>query len=686
MRHLFVLIVTLSLSASISLFGQQSPRAAAEAANASFMAGVSDPASLTRAVEGRLARAKERLGEMLAVRGSRTAANTLVPYDEMWGELHTAGAQAQVMAALHGDEAMRGTADALNRAASAMAADVPLRRDVYEALAGIDLSGADRATRYYVERELREFRLAGVDRPDSTRQAIKRLRDELTQAMDEFQRNIRNGVRTIVVKDASELDGLPRDFIARHQPDASGAITLTSNAVDARPVLTYARSEDVRRRMLTALYNVAAPENGAVLDRILTVRHEIAGLLSFRDWASYDMASRMAGDARTVSDFIDRVVAAAAPKAAREHAEIVARKQADAPGAAFHLWDRQYYAELVRRASYDFDSQAVRPYFPFDRVLAGALGVTGTVFGVEFRPVTGIPTWHPSVRVYEMSDGRRLLGRVYLDLHPRAGKAAGGANVTTVRLGAPGRMVPEAVLAASLPGGQSGDPGLMTHDEVRTLFHEFGHVVHRLAGGHQPWRRLSSLAIERDFSEAPSQMFEEWLWDPRTLASFARHYETGAPIPADLVRQMRRAGEFGNGLDVQGQMVLARVALSAHERDPRGLDIASLWDRVQREYTPFENVSGTQRAASFPHIGQAGYASAYYAYMWALVIAKDLFSTFEPGNLMADGVGRRYREMIFEPGSSRPAAELVRTYLGRPFDQAAWERWLTAQAPAASTR
>jgi len=190
------------------------------------------------------------------------------------------------------------------------------------------------------------------------------------------------------------------------------------------------------------------------------------------------------------------------------------------------------------------------------------LRVTSTIFGVTYRPVTGVPVWHPSVRVYEMREGDRIVGRVYLDLHPRANKTASGATTFTVRAGREGRSLPEVVLAASLPGNQAGDPGLMTHDEVRTLFHEFGHVVHRLSGGHQPWGGLSSIPMERDFTEAPSQMLEEWIWDPKTLATFARHYQTGEPIPAALVQQMRRASEFGQGIEVAQQMVLARVSLA----------------------------------------------------------------------------------------------------------------------------
>jgi thimet oligopeptidase len=350
------------------------------------------------------------------------------------------------------------------------------------------------------------------------------------------------------------------------------------------------------------------------------------------------------------------------------------------PGSTVHLWDRQYYSELVRRASYDFDSQAVRPYFALDRVLSGILSVTGTIFDLSYRPVTDVPVWHPSVKVYEMHSAGTLVGRVYLDLHPRPNKRASGANVTTLRYGQKGRSVPEVVLAASLPGGEPGDPGLMTHDDVRTLFHEFGHVVHRLTGGHQPWQKLSSVGVERDFTEAPSQMLEEWVWDPRTLATFATHYQTGAPIPAALVRQMRRASDFGQGLDVRGQMLLARASLSYHDRDPRTFDQAELWKDIHDRYVPIAFLDGTNRQASFPHIGQAAYASAYYTYMWSLVIAKDMYSRFEGRDLMARGAARSYRESIFEPGSSKPASDLVKGFLGRSFNFDAWQQWLNADA------
>jgi thimet oligopeptidase len=511
---------------------------------------------------------------------------------------------------------------------------------------------------------------------------LKGLRDELTVLMNEYLRNIRERGRrfTVTVKD---LDGVPADFIARHKPNASGIITLTSDIVDVRPVLTYATSEDVRKRMYIESSTVAHPENVAVLSKMLAVRAEMAGLLGYPTWASYDMSSRMSGDVKTVSSFIDRVVAAARRRANEEYDELQKLKRETTPGSTLNVWDRPFFSEQVRKRSYAFDSQTVRPYFAANRVLQGALDVTSRIFAVTYRPVTGAAVWHPSVRVYEMLEDGQLLGRVYLDLYQRPGKAS-NAFSSVVRQGAEGKHIPEAVLVSSLSGGRADDPGLMTHDEVRTLFHEFGHVVHRLIGGHRSWYGMSSGRLERDFVEAPSQMLEEWIWDPATLATFATHYQTGEPIPARLVTQMRRASEFGQGLDVRGQMVFARVSLSLHDRDPRRIDATALYKDIHNRYLPYAYVDGTYRELTFTHLANPGYASAYYTYMWSLVIAKDLLTGFDKNNLSTPGAARRYRDVVFAPGSSKPAATLVRDFLRRPFNANAWEDWLNRETPVAT--
>jgi thimet oligopeptidase len=669
---------------AVSVLTAQEPAAQRrEDVDSSFTASVTDAASFEKSVDARLARARQLLDELLAVSGARTVANTLEPYDELSNEIQTAGAYATLMASVNPDEGVRKAAESLERRTDALESDIALRPEVFAALQAIRVDDADAETRFYLERTLRDLRRLGVDRPEATRARLKGLRTELTVLMAEYLRNTREHGKQFTVASAKELDGLPADFIARHKPDASGAITLTSAISDVRPVLTYANSEALRKRMYVESNSIAYPESLTVLSKMLTVRAEIARLLGYPNWASYDMSVRMSGDAKTVSTFIDRVVAAAGRKASREYDELLKVKRQTRPGNALNVWDRAYYADQVRRSGYDFDSQSVRPYFAFDRVLKGVLDVSGRIFAVTYRPVEGVPVWHPSVRVYEMLDEGRLVGRVYLDLHSRPNKASNG-NTMTVRQGALGKHIPEAVLVASLPGGRPDDPGLMTHDEVRTLFHEFGHVVHRLIGGHRPWYGMSSTHLERDFIEAPSQMLEEWIWDPQTLATFATHYQTGEPIPATLVMQMRRASEFGQGLDVRAQMVLARASLSYHERDPKRLDTTVVWKDIQNRYMPYPHVDGTYRELAFTHLANPGYASAYYTYMWSLVIAKDLFTGFDVKNLSASGVARRYRDTVFAPGSSKPAATLVRDFLGRPFNATAWEQWLNRETPVST--
>ena len=657
------------------------PAQAQESATAPFTTGITDAASLHRVIDARIAHARALLHSIVTLQAGHTVGNTLRPYDDLNAELDTASGIARVYATVHPDADVRRAADALGGEVERVAADVQLLPDLYRALAAVKVPGADAKTRYYLERELRNFRLAGVDKPAATRVRIAQLRTELAATMAEYLKNVRDGTRQVTVRDRRELSGLPADFVARHTPDASGVITFTTDIVDARPVLVYADDEDLRRRMYVESLNVGYPQNMGVLDRMLHERSELAHLLGFRNWAAYDTAARMAGNVETVSTFIDRVVAASGPGAAREYAELVERKKEEHPDAPFMAWDRQHYAELVRRARYDFDSQALRPYLPFDRVFPGLLDLTGRIFGLTFRRNKAVSVWHPSVVVYDILDGAAPLGRVYFDLHPRASKNTSGVT-TTVRPGGDGRPMPESVLVASLPGGQPGDPGLMTHEEVTTLFHEIAHVVHRVTGGHQPWQGLSSVRVERDFVEVPSQMFEEWMWDAKTLRTFARHYQTGEPIPASLVEGLRRAGEFGKAIEVRAQMSFARMSLAFHERDPEGLDTTALLQSIHNGVLPYEHVEGTHRQTSFTPFALSGYASTYYTYMWSAVIAKDMFSTFDPSRLSEPGVAVRFRQTVFEPGSARPAADLARAFLGRPFNFAAWEAWVNA-APAA---
>jgi Zn-dependent oligopeptidase len=640
----------------------------------SFWASRPDAPQFEKEMDGRLALAEKALDQMLKVKGRRTVENTLRIYDEVLMQLDAASYQTDLIQNVHPDAAFRATAEKENQKVAAFATAISLNHEVYSALAALELNGEDQETRYYVERTLRDFRLAGVDKDEATRKKIKELRDELVRIGQDFSRNIRDDVRTVTVNSAEELEGLPADFIARHKPGPDGRITLTIDYPDSLPVFSYAKNEDLRKRMHIAYNNRAYPKNIETLNRMIARRHELANLIGFKSWADYITADKMVGSAKSASDFIDKIAEASRTRAERDYQILLRRKQADSPDATVvNAWETNYYSELVRKNDYAFDSQSVRPYFAYDRVKQGVLDVTGQLFGVSFRQVKGAPLWSADVECWEMMEGGKLVGRFYLDMHPRPGKYNHAAEFG-IRTGVRGRQIPEAALVCNFAGGQEGDPGLLTHEDVVTFFHEFGHLIHFLVAGQRQWIGIGGISTEQDFVEAPSQMLEEWTWDSATLATFAKHYQTNEPIPAELVKQMKRASEFGKGLHVRRQMVYAKLSLSIYDRDPKLVDTDEMAKQLTRQYQPFPFVEGTHFQTAFGHLD--GYSAVYYTYMWSLVIAKDLFSKFDRSRMLGPGVAREYRDRILAPGGSRPAAKLVEDFLGRPVGFASWQAWL----------
>lgn len=666
-----VILVTLAAMLANTVSGHSSKNQK----DAPFWTGNPDASMFEKSMNERLANAQATLDRLLAVKGKRSIENTLATYDEILIQLDSAGAQAALMEVVHPDKSIRDAAEKVTQRVSSFNTALSLNRAVYDALSALDVNHADPATRYYVERTLRDFRLAGVDKDDATRARIKALRDELVLIGQDFDRNIRTDVRTISVKDVSELEGLPADYISRHKPGADGVIKLTTDYPDSLPVFTYAKSDDLRKRMYFAYNNRAFPQNMDVLNRMVARRHELANLLGYSNWADYITANKMVGNAKNASDFIDKIVAASDAKAKREYAALLKRKQQDVAGATVvNAWEKSYWSELLRRSDYNFDSQQVRPYFSYANVKQGVLDVTSKLFGVDFKRVKDAPVWHPDVECWEMFENGKLIGRFYLDMHPRENKFKHAAEFV-VRTGVLGRQIPEATLVCNLPGGEANDPGLMEHDDVITFFHEFGHLVHELLAGRQRWIGIAGISTEQDFVEAPSQMLEEWTWDPQTLASFAKHYKTGEPIPASMVTQMKRAAEFGKALGVRRQMVYAKLSLSIYDRDPKQVNSDGLVKDLTAKYEPFPFVDDTHFQTAFGHLD--GYSAVYYTYMWSLVIAKDMFSQFNKANLLAPGgAALRYREKVLSRGGSAPASVLVQDFLGRPVDFKAYEEWL----------
>ena len=611
---------------------------------------------------------------MEALKSRRPASDVqaLDLYDTAQWHLNTADARSGLAHETHPDAAMRKAAEDCGQQASALQSEFSLDRGIYDALAKIDLSGVDEATRYYVARTLLQFRIAGVDKDDATRTRLKQLDVDLTKLSQEFSRNIRESTMSIKMS-PEELDGLPDDFRRAHAPKADGKVILTTDYPDYFPFMSFAKSSEARERLWKA-YRTRAEKNLAVLDQILAKRYEKAHLLGFANWADVVTADKMIGSGRNAAGFIEKISAAADARAKRDYADLLARKKKDDPSATdVKPWESGYLSERIKAEQYGVDARDVRPYFQYDNIRNAVLTTTSKMFGIRYEKVTGANVWHPSVEVYDVFEGQRLLGRIYLDMHPRANKFKHAAQFT-LQPGKQGVALPEGVLVCNLPEAGPNDPGLMDHGDAVTFFHEFGHLVHHIFAGQRRW---AGADIEWDFVEAPSQMLEEWTRDPKTLQSYAVHYQTRQPIPLELAAKMRRADEFGKGLQVRGQMSLAAISLGLHDRDPKGLDTTKFAAQQGEKYTPYKYVPGTHFQTVFGHLD--GYSAAYYTYMWSLVIAKDMYSEFAAhGNIMDPAVATRYRHAVLDATGTKPAADLVKDFLGRPYDFKAYEAWLNS--------
>jgi thimet oligopeptidase len=644
-----------------------------------------DVAAFEKIENDRLDAGRRAIDTLIAVKGPRTVENTLVLYDEAVRQNNSAGYFAGLMEQVHPEATFRDHATAMLTKASAAQTAIALNHDVYNALAALDLSKADAATRYYVQRQLLEFRLAGVDKDDATRARLKKLNDQSTEEQSMFDRNISDGQKTIEA-DPSELDGLPQDYIDRHKPGADGKIHITTDYPDALPVFTFAKSDALRRRLSLAFNTRAYPKNEEVLTSLLNTRYEIASILGFSNWADYNAADKMMAKGHNIADFIQQVDDASRPLAKREFEMLLAEKQKTNPGAK-EIWDyeRAYLLELVRRSKYDFDSQSVRPYFPFMQVKQGILDAAAELFHVSFQQEQNVPSWDPSVETWIVTDSGKPIGRFYLDMHPRPGKFS-HAEMAPVLDGIRGKQLPEAILVCNFPVPTATDPGLMDYGDVETFFHEFGHLMHHILGGQQQWAGVSGISMESDFVEAPSQMLEEWIRSPQVLAKFARHYKTGEPIPAELVARANHAAAFGRGAWVARQNALTAISYGIYKTKPESVDLDKVTMDANRNYTLFTPLPETHMWASFGHLG--GYSSAYYTYLWDKVIAQDFFLQFDHKNLLAGDAPMRYRRVVLEPGGAMSANDLVKNFLGRPQNMVALQHWMAEEfaSPSATAK
>jgi thimet oligopeptidase len=651
-------------------------------------------------VQTRLARHQQAIERLLTVHGPRTLENTLRPYDDAVAELSATGSQTALLDSVYPDKSVRDAAQALTQTIAQAGVALALNQKVYQALSEIDPESADAASRHYLERTLLQYRLAGVDKDEATRARIRELQDQATQLSLAFSRNVQESVNTVTIDHPSELEGLPEDYLQAHPADAEGKIRLTTDFPDYLPVMTFAQSAALRRRMFLAYNTRAYPQNRQLLLDLLAIRKQLATILGFANWADLATADQMMESAANMQAFLDELDIASRGGAEKEYSMVLEFAQGLQPDLEIiDSASRGYWLEQYRRSAFEFNSQSVRPYFPYERVEQGVLATAARLFQVQFRRVEDSQAWHPDVAIYEVyeqglqnrEDRASLIGRVYLDMHPREGKDkwfSAHPLIPGVFEGKEGELpgiwqVPEVALICNFPGGKPGEPGLMQHSDVVTYFHEFGHLMHALLGGRQRWAGISGIATEGDFVEVPSQMLEEFFHDPHLLATFAHHFETDEPIPAEIVQRMNRAGAFGRADWVRTQLFYTTYSLQTHAADPATLDLDGLFQQLYSRFLPYSWIDGNRMYASFTHL--VGYSSNYYTYLFDKVIALDFFSQFSRAHPLDDPTSMKYRRTVLEPGGSLPGKQIVLHFLGRNQSTDAFTEWIAEEFQTAAS-
>ena len=553
----------------------------------------------------------------------------------------------------------------------------------YKAVAA-KTTALDDGQRKVLDNALRDFHLSGVDLPADKKQRFKEISQELSSLTSKYSENVLDATHawTKQIDDVDALAGMPPSAIdlARQnaeQHERDGWL-LTLDYPSFYPVLTYADDGALRREVYEAYQTRASDQgphagtydNSEIMERIVALRHEQAQLLGYANYAERSLARKMARSTDEVLHFLHDLAARSKPQAERELAELRTFAREHHAVDALDPWDIAYYSEKLRQHRYSITQEEVKPYFPETRVVPGMFEVVGRLYGVTFHEVSGVDTWHPDVKFYEIRDhDGSVRGQFYFDLYARKDKR-GGAWMDDCQ----SRMVthdvvqiPVAYMTCNFTPPVGGKPALLTHDEVETLFHEFGHGLHHMLT-RVDYSAISGInGVAWDAVELPSQFMENYCWEREALDLFAAHYETGERIPEQLYERMLAAKNFQSGMMMVRQLEFSLFDFRMHrEYDPaRGGRIYEILDEVRDEVAVIKPPIWNRFAHAFSHIFAGGYAAGYYSYKWAEVLSADAFSLFEEKGVFDQATGQSFLHNILERGGSKDAMELFVAFRGR---------------------
>ncbi|MBB3332189.1 oligopeptidase A [Halomonas campaniensis] len=541
----------------------------------------------------------------------------------------------------------------------------------------------DDAQRRAVDNTLRDFRLAGVDLPAEQKRRYGEIKARLSELGNTFSNQLLDATQAwhLDLADETRLAGLPESALAalRANAEAKGqpGYRITLDFPSFYPVVSYAEDRELRREVYTAFVTRASDQgphagehdNAPIMVETLALRHELAELLGFATYADYSLTTKMAESPRQALDFLEDLARRAVPQAREEFAELEAFARDELGMGELAPWDVGYASEKMREARHAISQEQLRPYFPAPRVVDGLFRVVERLFGVTFEEDREAPRYHPDVRFFRIMEHGAPIAGFYLDLYAREGKRGGAwmDECRVRRLEGETLQLPVAYLTCNFTRPVSDRPALLTHDEVTTLFHEFGHGLHHMLT-RQTIADISGInGVAWDAVELPSQFMENFCWEREGLDLIAGHVDSGEPLPGELLDRLQAARNFQSAMGMVRQLEFSIFDLRLHHelKAPSADEIQSLLDEVRDTVSVVPRADFNRFQNGFGHIFAGGYAAGYYSYKWAEVLSADAWSAFEEAGIFDPETGRRFRTEILEAGGARDAAELFRAFRGR---------------------
>ncbi|ATP11528.1 oligopeptidase A [Aeromonas salmonicida] len=647
------------------------------------------PEQVQAAVTQAIADCKQKISDVLAQRDSHTWDSLIAPLEEVNDRLARVWSPVSHLNSVLNSEALRAAHDACLPLLSEFQTYVGQHEGLYQAYLGLfesdDFPRLDGAQRKEIQNTLRDFRLSGIGLPAEAQQRYGEIQARLSELASRFSNNVLDATQgwTKLVSDEAELAGLPQSVLAaaRQLAEQKGqqGWLFTLDIPSYLPVMMYADNRELRAELYEAFTTRASDQgpnagkwdNSAIMTELLTLRRELAKLLGFGNYAELSLATKMAEKTEQVVGFLTDLAAKSLPQGKAELEEIRTFAAEHHGQRELAAWDLPYYAEKLKQHKFSISDEQLRPYFPANKVVKGLFEVVKRVFGIKVRERLGIDTWHPDVRFYDIFDAEdELRGSFYLDLYAREHKQ-GGAWMD-VCLGRRYRQdgslqKPVAYLTCNFNGPVDGKPALFTHDEVVTLFHEFGHGIHHMLTQIDVAGVAGINGVAWDAVELPSQFLENWCWESEALAFISGHHETGEPLPADLLEKMLTARNFQAAMQMLRQLEFALFDFRLHQEfDPTNPDqIPTLLAEVRSQVAVMTPPAFNRFQHSFSHIFAGGYAAGYYSYKWAEVLSADAFSRFEEEGIFNPATGQSFLKNILEKGGSKEPMELFRAFRGR---------------------